>query len=235
MLGPIDYALWFASALLEAGVVVCSLRTRSFRRYFPLNFFMLGAFAINLGRFVVFERYGFSSSEYYKYYYYSDALGTILLYLAVMGLYQLAFEEMGANKYVKGAAALLLGGTAFVSYLMVREHTTQLTGRFVVELSQNLYFVGVVLTYLLWGMILKLGETRTRLIQLVLALGVFFSAQAAAYALRNIGSNANFGSDLAKLIPPLAGNFLPLAWSYTFLKVSDDARLVPARVAAPHR
>ena len=39
------------------------------------------------------------------------------------------------------------------------------------------YFVGVVLTYLLWGAILKLRETRTRLIQLVLALGDLFQCR----------------------------------------------------------
>jgi hypothetical protein len=117
------------------------------------------------------------------------------------------------------------------SYLLVRQHQTQLTNRFVVELSQNLYFVGVVLTYLLWGAVIKLRETRTRLVQLVLALGIYFSASAGAYALRNMYP----GLAITKFIPPLAGTFLPLAWAYTFWRVSEDARLAPARLAAPGR
>src|ERR1700678_2516946 len=69
------------------------------------------------------------------------------------------------------------------SYAVVHENRAHLATHFVVEMSQNVYFVGVVLTYLLWGAILKLRETRTRLIQLVLALGIYFSANAGSYAL----------------------------------------------------
>jgi hypothetical protein len=97
-----------------------------------------------------------------------------------------------------------------------------------VELSQNLYFVGVVLTYVLWGAVVKLRETRTRLVQLVLALGIYFSASAAAYALRNMFPSLA----VTHFIPPLAGTFLPLAWAYTFWKVSETARLAPGRLTA---
>jgi VanZ family protein len=103
----------------------------------------------------------------------------------------------------------------------------------VVELGQNLYFVGVLLTYLLWGAILKLRETRTRLIQLVLALGVYFSATAGTYALRNLFPGLQ--PSLLKWVPPLVGVWLPLAWAYTFTKVAEDARLMPARLMVKAR
>ncbi len=212
-------------------MVVCAIRSRSLTRYFTLILCMLADFLISAGRFVIFIRYGLKSSEYLYFYYYSDAVGTILLYFSVMCLYQLIFEEIGVSKYVRGASIALLAGTAWFSYMVVNQHTTQLTTRFVVELSQNLYFVGVVLTYLLWGAVLKLRETRTRIIQLVLSLGIYFSASAGAYALRNLFSHP----ELVKFIPPLMGTFLPLAWAYTFLKVSEEARLATARVAAPNR
>ena len=77
------------------------------------------------------------------------------------------------------------------------QSSAKLVTHFVVDLSQNLYFVGLVLTYVLWGAILKLRETRTRLIQLVLSLGVYFSLFAANYAIRN-------------LYPPLSSVFVPL-------------------------
>ncbi len=211
--------------------MVSSIRTRCLTRYFLPNLCMVSFFLINLSRFVVFVRYGFGSSDYMYFYYYTDALGTIVLYFSVMAFYQLVFEQMGVSKYLRGASIILLGGTAWFSYMVVNQHTTQLTTRFVVELSQNLYFVGVLLTYLLWGALLKLRETRTRIIQLILALGIYFSASAGAYALRNLVP----GLELAKFIPPVVGTFLPLAWSYTFLKIPEDARLVTARLAAPNR
>ena len=78
---------------------------------------------------------------------------------------------------------LLLAGTAGISYYMVAASCDRLVTHFVVELGQNLYFVGVVLTYLLWGAMVKLRENRTRLMQLVLSMGVYVSLFAGSYAL----------------------------------------------------
>jgi hypothetical protein len=102
---------------------------------------------------------------------------------------------------------------------------------FVYELSQNLYFVGLVLTYVLWGAILKLRETRTQLIQLVLSLGVYFSAFAATFALGNIFPNLQSVAYIA----PLFGCMLPMAWAYAFVRLSHEARITPARLAVVPR
>ncbi|MGA3300909.1 MAG: hypothetical protein ABSD87_12530 [Candidatus Acidiferrales bacterium] len=140
------------------------------------------------------------------------------------------FEEMGASKYIGWAAAIMIVTTAIFSYAVVHQNRGNLTGRFVVELGQNLYFVGVVLTYLLWGAILRLRETRMRLIQLVLALGIYFSADAMTYALRNLFPSPSLEYAVLRWIPPIMGVWLPLAWAYTMAKVPEDSRLTPARL-----
>jgi hypothetical protein len=234
VLGPLDYFLAIFSFCAEIYVVVCLLASKNRSRYFALNLYMLAAVLGTAVQYFSLQRYGFSSPQYSYSYYYSDALLTISLFFVVMSFYHQMFEQMGVAKYVKGASILLLSATALFSFAVVhqnREHLT--TTSFVVEMSQKLYFVGVVLTYLLWGAILKLRETRTRLIQLVLALGIFFSADAAAYALRNLfpGLEINF----LKWVPPLVGTFLPLAWAYTFTKIPEEARLLTARLAASHQ
>ena len=231
MLGSIDYAIWLLTAVLEAGAVVCVVCARSSRKYFPLVFYMLAEFIATAGRFIVFLRFGYASQEYFYFYYYSDALEVICLYCALMGLYSLVFEEMGVSRYLRVAGVLLLGATAGLTYAVVSGSRDRLLTHFVVELSQNLYFVGVILTYLLWGAILKLRETRTRLIQLVLALGVAFSATAGSYALRNLFPDAY----LLRWVPPIMGVWLPLAWAYTLTKVPEDARLATARLVARAR
>ena len=71
---------------------------------------------------------------------------------------QQVFAEMKVSRYIRGAAAMLLAATAFFSYMVVHQNKDHLTTRFVVELEQNTNFVVVVLTYLLWGAILKLRE-----------------------------------------------------------------------------
>ncbi len=231
MLGSIDYTMWFLAASLEAAVVVCVLRAHSVRRYLSLVFYMLAEFLTTAGRLLVFLRSGYSSTEYFYFYYYSDALLVICLYFALMGLYSQVFEEMKVSRYLRVAAVLLLGATAWFTYGVVAASRDRLLTHFVVELSQNLYFVGVVLTYLLWGAMMKLRETRTRLIQLVLSLGVCVSAFAVTYALRNIYP----AFSLWQYTPPLLAIALPTAWGYTFLKVSEDAQLATAQLVAPTR
>jgi len=231
MLGPVDYFIWISSFALEVFVVVFSLYRRQFVRYLTLNLYMLADALFTIGGFYFVTHYGLYSLAYRYFYYYFDALLTILLYFSVFGLYQHVFEEMKASKYVRGASLMLLTGTALVSFLVVRQSQDHLTGRFVVEMSQNLYFVGLVLIYVLWGAVMKLRETRTRVIQLVLALGIYFSAYSATYALRNLFPDLM----LAKtILPPLVGTWLPLAWACTLWRVPEEARLATARLAAIH-
>ena len=232
MPGPAGYFVWLICTLLEAAVVVCALRTKSFRRYLFLNVNMGLSFLASVARFQVLNHYGVHSLEYTYFYFYSDALLIISLYFALLNLYCLVFEEMKVDQYIRLGAILLLAGTAWFSYAVVNQSSHRILTHFAIELSQNLYFVGLVLTYVLWVAVLKLRETRTRLVQFVLAMGVYFSAFAADYALRNLSPNVQ---GLWLYITPWLGCILPAAWAYSFLHVSEEARLAPARLAVVPR
>jgi hypothetical protein len=231
MLGPLDYLVWTLGFLLEGFVVVYSLYRRQFFRYLILNLYMLATAAGNVGALVLCRHYGYTSPVYCYFYYYSDVLLTVLLYFSVFALYQQVFKEMNASRYIRGASLMLLVGTALVTFQIVRQSETRLTSRFVVELSQNLYFVGVVLTYILWGAVMKLRETRTRVIQFVLSLGIYFSAYSALYALRNLLPDLALSR---AILPPLVSLWLPFAWSYTLWRVPEEARLETARLVPAH-
>lgn len=232
MPGPFEYIVWFVGLVLEAAVVVCAIQKGAFRRYLLLNVYMAASFAVNLGRFRILTHYGLTSSEYLYFYYYSDALLTVLLYFALSSLYAHIFSELNAEKYVRLLAILLLAGTALFSYAVVQQSSARLVTHFVVELSQNLYFVGLVLTYILWGAILKLRETRTRLVQLVLALGIHFSLLAANFALGNLYPSAGV---ICVILIPIVGCFLPFAWTYAFWRTPEESRLAPARLSVVPR
>jgi len=230
--GLLDYSIWVLCTLFEAGVVICAARRGVFRRYLALNLYMLASILVSIIRLKILLAYGFGSAEYMYCYYYSDLLLTIGLYCALMTLYVHVFEDLGAEQYVRLGAVLLLLGTAGFSFAIVQQFSTKILSHFVVEVSQNLYFVGLVLTYVLWGAILKLRETRTRLIQLVLALGLYFSLFAASYALRNLYPGSRGVWDY---VTPLSGCILPLAWGYAFWQVPEEARTVPAHLVAVPR
>lgn len=230
MLGPFDYVLWVAAVLADVAVIAFALYRKSFLRYLPLSIYVLAGLFVEVGRYACLHKFGLQSPVYFYYYYYSDAMIGILMYLVIIHLYQHVFSEMGVGKLIRIAAGFLLGLTAVFSYLVVHHNQDHLTARFVLEFEQNLNFVGVVLIYLLWGAVLKLRETRTRLIQLVLALGAYFSAIAGLYALWNLFPSLD--EHTLRLIPPVMGTLLPLAWAYTLATVPEDSRLVPAAIAA---
>lgn len=135
-------------------------------------------------------------------------------------------SKLNITQFVRVGALLLFVGTAGFAYSVVRHNMDHLTGRFVVELGQDLYFVGLVLTYLLWATVLKFRENRARLVQLILALGVYFSASAAAYAFRNLFPAQSFPKDIL----PFVNLWLPFAWAYTLTFVPETARLAVRRL-----
>jgi hypothetical protein len=229
MPGPADYAIWFLGTLLEALVVVCAFHRKLFKRYFFLNLYMLLDVLVSVGRFRVLLHDGWSSDTYAYFYFYSDALLTIVLFFGLISLYVFVFEELKVERYLRFGAIVLLAGTSWFSYAVVNQSSDRLLTHFAFELSQDLYFVGLVLTFVLWGAILKLRETRAVLVQIVLSLGVYFSAFAASYSLSNLSPNTF--PHIVYLVSAM-GCFLPLSWAYAFWRVPDEMRLAPSRLAA---
>ena len=231
MPGPVASLIWYLGTALELAFVVCSIARNSFYRYLFLNLYFLLAVGSSVGRHLILGWFGLNSAQYRYTYFYTDALLTLALYLALISLYLHVFGELQFGKHVRLLAVLLLLGTAVFSYAVVAQSTGRLSTRFAYELSQNLYFVGLVLTYLLWGAVIKLRETRTRLVKFIIDLGVYFSAYAAGYALLNLESKYS----VVLIIGPALGCLLPLSWTITMWRHSEDARLAPAQLVSVQR
>jgi len=231
---PGQYALfvWVIGLVLDVCLITCALLRGAFLRYFFVNLYVILSLSADLIRQYVLHYNGLSSPEYMHAYYYSDLLLTLSLFVAVISLAARIFAELQFAGYVRWVAVLLLLGTAGFSYAVITQSSQRLYyTTFAYELSQNLYFVGLVITYILWGAVLKLRETRTRVVQMILSLGLYFSAYAGIYALLNLGSNRI----VAQYLAPLLGCFLPVSWMLTILRHTEDSRLTPARLVAVPR
>jgi len=223
MLGPLSYAIWFLILFAEGSFVACALWRREFLRYLPLNLYMLLCAVANGGLYICSRDFGVHSREYFYSYYSSDIVLSLLMYAVVAELFSRVFETTDFRRYIRGAALILLGLTALFAFVSVRSEGQEFTKHFVVELEQDLNFVGVVLMYVLWGAVIKLRETRIRVVQVVLALGVYFSAVAGAYALRNLFPSLEFS--VLQWLPPMSALWLVAAWTYTFARVPEEARM----------
>lgn len=232
MLGPVGYAVWmgclFCGLLLEAAIVGSALYRREFLRYLPLNLYMLLCIIGNLGVYLCGQEYGVNSRQYHFSYYFSDILLAVLMYWVVAELFGRVLSGTSAARFVRGAAGILLGATVLFAFIASHQSGDRFTSAFASELEQDLNFVGVVLVYALWGVVIKRRETRVRLVQLVLALGVYFSGVAGTYALFNLFPNLE--SSALLWLPTVIGLWLPLAWTYTFFRVPEGARLSPGHM-----
>lgn len=231
MLGPVDYMVWLVVTVADLFCLLCVLRKKSISKHFTIVLFLSSSVLISVSRYFILLSSGLKSISYYYFYYYSDAVLTICLFFVLMDFYGQVFADMGVGKMLRAAAMLLLGGTSLISYHMVASSSDRLLTKFAYELSQNLYFVGVVLTYVLWGAMMKTRENRTHLMQLVLSMGVFFSVFAASYALRNMYPD----HAVWRYFIHFTGVWLPASWAYTFVNVPEDARMATARVLAPNQ
>jgi hypothetical protein len=228
MPGSASYAILFLGTLLEALVVVSAVKRKVFRKYFVLNLYMVLCLLVSWGRHYTLARDGFDSLNYRYFYFYTDALLTIVLYFTLISLYISVFEEMKVGRYLRLGAVLLLAGTSWFTYAVVSQSSHKMLTYFAFELSQNLYFVGLILTYILWAAVLKMRQTPALLVQLVLSLGVYFSFFAACYALSNL--HPTLYSRVC-IFFPIVGCLLPLSWVYAFWRVPNEARLAPGRLA----
>ena len=218
MPGSASYAILFLGTLLEALVVVCAIKRKVLRKYFVLNLYMVLCLLVSWGRHYTLARDGVGSLNYRYFYFYTDALLTIVLYFSLISLYLSVFEEMKVGRYLRLGALALLAGTSWFTYAVVSQSSHKILTYFAFELSQNLYFVGLVLTYVLWAAVLKMRQTPALLVQLVLSLGIYFSFFAACYALSNL--HPTLYSRVSVLFP-VVGCLLPLSWAYAFWRVPE--------------
>jgi hypothetical protein len=231
MPGPIGLLILLFGSALELGFVVCSLVRKSFLNYLFLNLYLIFALISSASRFAVLHRFGQDSDEYMLCYFYTDLVLTLALFVAVISLYVRIFSELKIKQYLYFVAMVVLLGTAIFSYAVVNRTSEQLSTQLAFELSQNLYFVGLILTYILWGAVMKLRETRTRVVQFVLSLGIYFSGYAACYALVTMAEKPG----VAQYIGPALGCLLPLSWTITMMRYSEESQLATAQLVAVQR
>jgi hypothetical protein len=223
-LSNIVWALGVLAALYVAGR---SIVTGDFLRYPILTIYMAAQAAVDISSVLVLRRYGLHSEQYAFHYYYLASLLTVGVYFVVVELFQHAFHELGTRRHVRVASIVAVGAIAALAFAMMEKNSSRLASHFVIAFSQNIYFAGVALTYVLWITVLRLREIRARLAQLVLALGISFTAVTAVYALGSLLPPA-IAQVLRPFVLQVAGTFLPLSWAYTFTRVPEEAR-----VAAP--
>jgi hypothetical protein len=221
-----EIVLWLGVATALAAVLAC-VRCGCFSKYFVLNLYLLINLAFTLGCYYVIHAFGYTSYEYFYFYYTGDAIQNVAGYLLIGSFFDHLLRESAFHKYVRPTLAICFLLIAGISALFIAGSVDRLYPSFVIEFQQNLYFVGVLLTFLLWMSVSYLDVRSRRFTLLVSGLGIYFAAHAANYAIRFLFPSL---SALTLVVPPLAYNFMVGLWLYTFLWVpEEEVGVQPAR------
>ncbi len=227
MLGTYELIVAAFSVALSVGVVLVCLRNKTFLRYLLLQLYLLSNLAFTLGCYYVYSVYQYDSLQYYYFYYVGDAIPNVIGYLLIGSFFDRLLRESVFHKYVRPTLAIFFVLIVGISAFFIVGSVEHLYSEFVLELQQNLYFVGVLLTFLLWMSVNYLDVRSRRFTLLVSGLGIYFAAHAASYALRFLFSGLEAPMTV---VPPLAYNFMVGLWLYTFLWVPEEEVAVqPAR------
>jgi hypothetical protein len=227
MVGTYELSIEVLSVLLALGVVVICVRQGFFNRYLFLNVYLLTNVVFTSGCYYVRSLYGYRSVEYFDFYYTGDAIPNIVGYLLIGSFFDRLLRHSTFHRYVRPTLTIFFVLIAGISAFFIVGSVDRLYPRFVIELQQNLYFVGALLTFLLWMAVSYLDVQSRRFTLLVSGLGIYFAAHAANYAIRFLFPSL---SALTLVVPPLAYNFMVGLWLYAFLRVpEEEVGVQPAR------
>lgn len=229
MVASYNLGIEMLSILLGLSIIASSLRARIFTRYILLNLYLAANVAFSLGCYYTRAHYGYDSYQYYYFYYTGDVIPNILAYILIGWFFDRLLRGSAFHKYVRPTLFFAFLLVVAISARFLSVNVENFYSDFVFEFEQNVYFVGVLLTLLLWISMAYLHAESRRFALLVSGLGIYFSSHAMSYALRFLSPDLDF---LAVKIIPLAYNLMLVVWFYSFTRVSER-EAAGAREPAP--
>ena len=231
MVSTYDLIVAGLSVFLSLGTVVVCLKYGRFLRYIFLNLYLLVSASHTVGSLYIIKQYGYDSLTYFYFYYTWDAVGSIIGYVLVASFFDQMFRLSAFRPYVRPTLALFFLGILVVTGVFVSRNLGQpyFYSRFANEFQQNMFFVGVLLTFLLWISMTYVRSESRRFVLLVSGLGIYFSAHAVNYALQFLLKSDAATAVLTK-VPPIAYTVMVSLWLYTFLRVPEgEPAYIPSR------
>lgn len=176
---------------------------------------------VSIGRFWVLSRDGYSSAEYLHFYYYSDAVLTILLALAIWQIGARVAARVGRWKVlITGTGILLL--VLFFSFSIASYSSSRPIMRFTIEISQNTFFTAGLATLVLWiWNLFNKAEDRIAT-QFVNVLAVYFALFFVVYWLEQARPfPRGHNDDLVSMM----GAWLPLGCSFALVRDREQTQI----------
>jgi hypothetical protein len=141
-MAPAALTLWLLATMVDGFVVFLCARQKVISKFFFFSCYFAASIGVSIGRFWVLSRDGSSSAEYVYFYYYSDAVLTILLASAIWQIgVRLVTGRVGRETVLIGGATILLLVIFFSFYSVLYSNSKPLT-RSTIDIAQNIFCRG---------------------------------------------------------------------------------------------
>jgi hypothetical protein len=217
-----QYLLWFGAALMAGYVAALSWRLGVARHFPLLTTYLVLSFFVELSRWVILNRWGVVAELWMDFYYGSDLLLAVALYLVILELQRRLLPARLCG-LLRRCSVAIIGLWTVLSYAEVWKSDTQRLMLCAYELASNLWFVSLGLILVLWVIIYVRDLPRGIAAQMVQVWGVYFLLMASAYFIFYFFHNLPPSAPRMHLeIPEMAGVWLPLGLGFAILNKSQN-------------
>lgn len=220
-----NYAIQYACFFLEAGLLACICFRGAWKRLYALLLYVACLLGIGGGRAFVLSQYGLHSRKYFSFYWVSDVILALGLFLLVCAFFRRATaqkEELW--RFVRLLLVFVFIIVLGISFLSLSRNYTNLSLRFIGEFQQNLYFTCLVLNTLLYILMQQLESDDEELGLLVCGVGLQLAGPAANFALMYLMQGHPFAVTLITYLSPLCALGMLLTWFYAIIRIPKPAK-----------
>ena len=201
----VQHGIQYGVYLAEVGLFLYLVLWGHCKRLVGVSLYVAGLLTIDaIARPRVLALYGFTSPQYFYFFYVTDAILALSAFLLVCSFFRRASVERRemwqSLRLVLVSVFIIVVGISCVSLKM---NYTNLFGRFTTEFEQNLYFTCLVLNTVLYILIQHVQVADDELELLVCGMGIQFAGPAANFALMYLTPGSHFFMSVMQYVGPL--------------------------------
>jgi hypothetical protein len=194
------------------------------RRFPFLTAYLVLSLFVELSRWAILERWGFTAELWMNFYYGSDLLLAVALYFVILEL-QRRLLPAQLWRLLHRCSLAIVGLSTVVSYAEIWKSDTQRLMLCAYELSSSLWFVSLGLILVLWGIIYVRDLPRGVAAEMVQVWGIYFLLMGSTYVFFYFFHNLPPSAPRFHLeIPVMAEVWLPLGLGFAILNKSQNDR-----------
>jgi len=201
----VQHGIQYGVYLAEVGLFLYLVLWGHCKRLAGVSLYVAGLLTIDaIARPRVLALYGFTSPQYFYFFYVTDAILALSAFLLVCSFFRRASAERRemwqSLRLVLVSVFIIVVGISCVSLKM---NYTNLFGRFTTEFEQNLYFTCLVLNTVLYILIQHVQVADDELELLVCGMGIQFAGPTANFALMYLTPGSHFFMSVMQYVGPL--------------------------------